>query len=132
MTDQDKYTLAGSWERVKVELLNRYYDLIDIFRDYQYMVLSNKDNFEYRKQLTSKISALWTLLKDYGKAVDKIKDFKKWDNFMKKLIEKKGMLNYEGICRCVAMLATIMKSSGLTNIEFRQVDPRYALGEAPG
>lgn len=124
-----EYILASSWERVKYEILNRFYELNDYFRSYQFHVMSGKDPFQHRQMLTSMITSLWFLMRDYKKTYTDIKNWDDFDKFLSKNTIEKTALNYEGIIICMKTISTMCLKGGLTNIQFEKKDKGKAILE---
>lgn len=125
----EQFTMFGSWDRVKYELLNRYYDLMNTFRDYQYQVLSSRDHQGVRRHLTCKITNLWFQMRNYKKTYTQINNFDKADKDIYESVKNKSIFSYEQVVSFVAIISKMFKEGGLTNIEFEKADPNKAITE---
>lgn len=123
------YAIASSWDRVKGELLNRYYTIMDYFREYQYYVLSKRDHEEVRKKMTALLSNFWLQMRSYKKSYKSIKNFDRWDKDMVTVTKKKQIMSYDCITVSVLMVSDMAKEGGLTEIEFEKPDPNKAITE---
>lgn len=133
----DQYKIFSHTDRVKWEILNRYYELMDKTKDYHILVLNNRDNKIARQELTAHINNIWNMIKDWkflneGGKNKKDRDeyqkmFKKHNDLLVQLIDEKRELKYEGIMTYVRIVSKLIVLSGLGDIERKVRDTSAAV-----